>query len=264
MNASEQETRDYILESAGKAEELRKKYQNVVFVLGCELSIFEKGFIKGQTTDARPRLMFNPFSILLNMAGVKRKYNKRLNRFLHGIMPSVRESFKGEITYASGSWEIIDWEIFDIVGIDHYRAKYNKSFYRDELRKYFSFNKPVAVLEFGCCTYKGAEDKGGAGWLIVDWKKNPPEIKGNYTRDELVQSDCLRELLDIFVEENVLGAFAFTFVQPSLIHNEDPRYDLDMASYGIMTPVKGASGSKVDYVKKKAFPMLADYYKEKC
>jgi hypothetical protein len=39
-------------------------------------------------------------------------------------------------------------------------------------------------MEFGCCTYKGAEDKGAedkgaTGWAIVDWEKAKPEIKLN-------------------------------------------------------------------------------------
>ena len=150
-----------------------------------------------------------------------------------------------------------------MVGIDHYRSSFNKSSYRDELKAYFRFHKPVVVLEFGCCCYKGADEKGGAGWMIVDWRKERPELQGDYIRDESVQSDYLKELLDIFTEENVAGSFVFTFVQPSYVHDENPKYDLDMASYGIVTmrgPGDHNSYKDLPWVPKKAFHMLSDYY----
>jgi hypothetical protein len=46
-------------------------------------------------------------------------------------------------TYASGSWENVDWGIFDIVGIDYYREKFTKKTYREKLRTYFKHGKPV-------------------------------------------------------------------------------------------------------------------------
>jgi hypothetical protein len=88
--------------------------------------------------------------------------------------------------------------LFDIIGIDHYRSAFNKSTYLKELKKYLTIGKPVSIMEFGCCTYKGAEDKGATGWAIVDWEKAKPEIKAEYTRNEEVQSKYLLELLNIF------------------------------------------------------------------
>ncbi|MGE5402829.1 MAG: abortive infection protein [Ignavibacteriales bacterium] len=262
INAGEQDTKEYILKGAKEAEALRVKYGRVVFVLGCELSIFSRGFIKGDLTLDRLRRLFNPLSILLNQIKFKRKYNQRISSFMEAVVPGVREYFKGEITYASGTWESIDWNLFDLVGIDHYRSSYNKTAYRDELKRYSVYNKPVAVLEFGCCCYKGAEDKGGAGWMIIDRSKGRPALNGDYTRDETVQAEYLHELLDIFVEENIGGAFVFTFVQPSYIRREDPKYDLDMASYGIVAP---SAEDKLSYkgmswVPKRAFFMLAEYF----
>ncbi len=113
-------------------------------------------------------------------------------------------------------------------------ASYNKSSYVNELRKYKGFGKPLVVLEFGCCTYKGAEDKGAMGWAIVDWKKDPPELKEKYIRDEEIQSKNILELLDIFENEKILGAFVFTFITYNYTYNDNPKYDLDMASYGIV------------------------------
>ena len=263
LNASRQDTADYILRGAEEAEKLRERYKNVVYVIGGELSLFSQGFIGGNTTAVRLRRMFNPLSLLLNILKIRRRYNKKLNDFFAEIMSGVRQRFRGEITYASGTWEDVNWSLFDIVGIDHYRASYNKSLYRDQLRGYFKYNKPVIVLEFGCCCYKGAEDKGGAGWTIVDWDKEKPELKGDFIRDESIQSEYIRDLLDIFTEENISGSFVFTFVQPSYVYDENPKFDLDMACYGIVKMVETKSDISYEgmpWVPKKAFYRVSEYY----
>ena len=119
------------------------------------------------------------------------------------------------------------------------------------------------ITEFGCCTYRGAEDKGGYGWAIVDWNIDPPQLKGTHIRDEEVQAKYLTELLDIFVEEKAGGAFAFTFVMPKYPHNVDPGFDLDMASYGLVKSYvdrKGSTYPDMPWEPKKSFSALADYY----
>jgi len=263
INASRKETEDYILQGARAAEKLRVKYEKVIYVAGCELSLFSQGFIRGNTTDTRLRRTFGPLSILMNAAGIPRRYNKNLNAFFKKMLPEIRKLFGGEVTYASGTWENVEWGLFDIVGIDHYRSSYNRSVYRDQLKRYFRYGKPVAVLEFGCCCYRGAEDKGPTGWMIVHWDRDRPELKGNFVRDESVQADYLWELLDIFSDEPVLGAFVFTFVQPSYVSDENPKYDLDMAGYGIVKVLPkggGPSFRNMSWVPKKAFSFLAGYY----
>jgi hypothetical protein len=92
----------------------------------------------------------------------------------------------------------------------------------------------VVITEFGCCTYRGAEDAGGQGWAIVDVTQMPPRLNGDYQRDEAVQARELTELLAIFDEAGVDGAFVHTFVSPISPYSEDPRYDLDMASYSLV------------------------------
>ena len=121
----------------------------------------------------------------------------------------------------------------------------------------------LVILEFGCCTYEGAEDKGGYGWAIVDRKKTPNQIKGKYVRNENVQVNYLTELLDIFTEEKVDGAFWFTFVMPSYPFSENPLYDLDMASYGIVKSYNDHNGktyNDMPWEPKKSFEALAKYY----
>lgn len=99
--------------------------------------------------------------------------------------------------------------------------------------------------------------------MIVDWEKEKPELKGNFTRDESVQSEYLKDLLDIFTEVNISGSFVFTFAQPSYVYNENPKYDLDMACYGIVKMLETksiASYEGMSWVPKKAFYMVSDYY----
>src|SRR5437016_2817344 len=57
-----------------------------------------------------------------------------------------------------------------------------------------------------------------AGRLSIG-TRSPPQLKGTYTRDEEVQAKHLTELLDVFVEADADGAFAFTFVMPKYTHN---------------------------------------------
>jgi hypothetical protein len=131
----------------------------------------------------------------------------------------VRKRFKGPVTYVSGMWEGVDWTPFDIVGVDCYRCyrgSHNERTFRDGLQRYLAHGKPVVATEFGCCTYKGAEDKGGHGFAIVDWHAQPPRLKGSFIRDAAGQAAFLLEMLRTFEQVGFGGAFAFTFVMPSI------------------------------------------------
>jgi hypothetical protein len=260
---SQENTFNYLTEGAVIAEKLRAEFENVVFVTGCELSLFTMGFVKGQTGAERINNLFSPISLLKNGLGIKRTYNKNLNNFLTRLMKNIRNEFYGQVTYASGTWENVDWNLFDMIGIDHYRSAFNKSTYLKELKKYQAMGKAVCIMEFGCCTYKGAEDRGVIGWNIVDWKKNIPELKGNYIRDEEVQARYLLELLKIFEDEKVFAAFAFTFVFYNYAYHKEPKFDLDMASYGIVKALPNSEHGTyqgLPWMPKRAFFELGRYY----
>jgi hypothetical protein len=262
IDANEQETLIYFAECAKAAEQLRMKSPQLIFVAGCELTFFMKGLVLGETAFDRINTFMKPW-LLLKSTILKGSYHKRLNAFLAKAAAAVREHFHGRLTYASGTWEHVDWNVFDIVGIDYYREALNKNSYREKLRAYFKHGKPVVVLEFGCCTYKGAENKGGYGWAIVDRSKTPKQLKGDYIRDESVQADYIIELLDIFQTEKVYGAFVFTFVMPSYPFNENALYDLDMASYSVVktyTDRNGTTYHDMPWELKKSFEALAGYY----
>jgi hypothetical protein len=258
-------TLEYIIKAAEAAEKLRAKYQQVIFVTGCELSVFTSGFIKGDTGEERIANMFSPFSLLKNMIGISRRYNQRLNYFLATATAIIRNQFHGQITYASGTWEKVDWKLFDIIGIDYYRSSFNYKTYIKELQRYKTLGKPVSIMEFGCCAYKGAADKGAMGWAIVDWKSSRPKLKGDYIRDEDEQSGYLLELLGIFESEDVSACFVFTFATYNYVYDEDPAFDLDMASYGIVkvTGNREAGYKNLPWFPKKAFFDVGGYYAAK-
>ncbi len=265
IDATPEEALQYLTDCARAAEPLREKYQNLIFVVGCEYSLFLKGFIKGETIYDRLKRMFSPVGIVANLLGLRQPVYNKLNRFLEKAARRVRENFGGQLTYASGTWEKINWKLFDVVGIDHYRASYNKSIYLKQLTAYYRFNKPVALLEFGCCTYRGAEEKGGAGWAITEVKDGRQIIKGDFVRDETVQANYIEELLKLFEKEPVHAAFVFTFINPVYKFNPDPRFDLDMASYGLVKPVDAPVDqcyNGLSWIPKEAFHRLAAWYEK--
>ncbi|MEO7049040.1 MAG: hypothetical protein ABI091_27295 [Ferruginibacter sp.] len=264
IDATSEEALKYLVDCAKAAESLRKKYGNVIFVTGCEYSLFLNGFIKGENVYERLAKMFSPLSIVLSVLGLKNKFHTRLNNFLAEATSNIRMHFKGELTYSSGTWEKIDWRLFDMVGIDHYRASYNKKTYLKELHGYFKYGKPVAVLEFGCCSYKGAAEKGGSGFMIAGVKDQVPYIKGNHVRDESVQAGYIIEVLDLLQTEKIYGAFVYTFVNPGHKPNPDPHYDLDMASYAIVKPLDPTDENSykgLPWIPKESFYGLGKYYK---
>lgn len=259
---TEAEALKVLAECAQAAEELRRQTPQIVFVAGVELSAFMRGFLEGETAMQRLGTLINPLRLIKSTI-LKGSFQKKLNGFLSKSTTLIRERFHGKIAYASGPWEAVDWSPFDFVGVDYYRDAMNKKVYEKNLRAYFKHGKPVVITEFGCCAYQGAADRGGYGWVIVDWSKTPPQLKRKFFRDEAGQAGYLLELLEIFEAENVEGAFVFTFVSPSYPYDQNPLYDLDMASYSLVKTYKDQRGLRyqdMPWEPKEAFIKLGDYY----
>jgi hypothetical protein len=261
-DADERATFDHVMEAARVAEEIRTLGTEVVLVLGCELSVFMSGIIPGNSGLERLATLADPSrwttDLFANGSPVE-----RLNTFLARTATEARRHFAGPLTYAAGLWEDIDWDIFDIVGIDAYRDASNASHLREIVRNYKVYGKPVVVTEFGCCTYVGAEDRGSMGWMVVDRDSTPWRLSEPLIRDEGVQARYLTEMLALFEEEGVEGAFVFTFVSPSYPSNADPRYDLDTASYSLVRtwPAgRNTTRSPLPWEPKEAFHAVARCY----
>jgi hypothetical protein len=240
---------------AGEAERLRRQHANVVLNVGVEMTLLNAGFVPGA-------------SILERIAGFEslpasdwQQAFVRLNQALAQALDVARARFAGPITYAAGPWEwdAIDWGGFDVIGLDHYMDEANRGDYVQPLRQFRSAGKPVVVLEFGCCTYRGADDDGGMGWTIID--PDTGRLDGVYVRSEETQAAYINHLLDIFQAEQVSGAFVYQFVEPGLLHVSDPRHDLDMASYSVVKVVAGDQQTGAyDWQPKLSFRELARRY----
>jgi hypothetical protein len=204
-----------------------------VFVTGCELSAFGNGFIPGATYLDRLQSMATADMAWWTSLGPA---IERLNSFLIEAAQTVRKHFSGRMTYASGPWEQVDWQPFDIVGVDAYRAAYNAETFRSELRQHFTPGKPVAVTEVGTCAYQGAGERGGMAWHVPD----------GAIPDEDEQVRYLDELLTIFEEEGVDTALWFTFAA----YNRR-----DLGSYGVVQML-----DETRWQPRKAFHALAARY----
>jgi hypothetical protein len=82
-------------------------------------------------------------------------------------------------------------------------------------------------------------------------------------RDEEAQSRYVLDLLQIFEEEGIDGAFVFTFVSPSYPYSDDPMFDLDMASYSIVKTYPDRQGTAypgLPWDPKRSFASLAEHY----
>jgi hypothetical protein len=256
---------DFLADCAERAERLRKQGAEVVFVTGAELSLFTVGFLPGDTLDDRLSLLATPQRLREELP----KVPARINSFLRNAAAVVRERFGGKISYASIPFEGVNWTPFDFIAVDNYRSLAIAEQYRSGMHALVTqgkaLGKPVAITEFGCATYRGAADKGASAAMIVVYENNMPiGLDGEYTRDEAEQATYLRELLDIFTAEGIDTVFANTFVSYHLPHRSDPRQDLDMASYGIVTVLENQLGHAypaMAWEPKLAFTTLADYYR---
>lgn len=204
-------------------------------------------------------------------------HNKPLTVFLASANAAVRKVYHGRVAYASLIWEAVDWSLFDVVGVDHYRDARVKDRYSEMLKPCFFHGKPVVITEFGMRSYKGDESSGGAlGFGIADSKtlfihQLPvverfvrPRLRGDCVRDEAMQAREVVETLGILDAAGVDGAFIMTFVEPLNIYDKDPRFDLDMNSFALVKTYAGgkhgATYPGMTWEPKESFRAVADFY----
>jgi hypothetical protein len=251
---------------AEHAERLRRQGAEVVLLTGSELSITNRGIVPGETFEDRVALLTpsNP-----RLGRLLAAVPARVNDLLAKAVPVVRERFGGRISYASLPFERVDWTPFDVVSTDAgYRSIETADRYADDVSALVAQGRPVAITEFGCCTYKGAADRGPRGAEIVEWDAatvTPVRLDGDYTRDEGEQATYLREVLDVLTAAGVDSAFVYTFARYDLPHRGDPRLDLDMASAGVVKVLEGRRGRTypdMAWEPKAAFAALAGRYRD--
>ncbi|MFE6050930.1 hypothetical protein ACFQ6N_09255 [Kitasatospora sp. NPDC056446] len=254
-----------LTDCAERAERLRLRGAEVVFVAGAELSLMNPGFLPGDTTDERVALLARPELVREHLGAV----SGRVNAFLGEAVAAVRERFGGRVTYAAVPLERVDWTPFDLVSLDLYRSAGTADRFADGVRDLAARGdgKPVAVTEFGSATYRGAGDRGALGLDVVEYAADGPvRLNGDHPRDEPGQAAYLRELLEAFDTGGIDATFVFTLALYDHVHRPDgdPRDDLDRASYGIVRTYEDRLGTTypgVPWDPKPAFHTVADYYR---
>jgi hypothetical protein len=253
----------YLADAARAAEAVRRRWPGrVVLSVGSELTLFMRGILPGDTVLDR---VGSPLRVAQTMLRLKvlRTHNKPLNRFLAQAASAARDTFHGPLTYASVPIEAVEWTPFDIVSVDYYRGKKNRATYGEGLKRYLACGKPVVVTEVGCCTYQGAEDKGGRGFLIVD-RRHPDQVKAGYVRDEALQAREVSDMLSVIQGAGADGAFVYGFASPTLLHQPDPLHDFDMASYSLVKTLPGPAAATaypgMPWEPKQSFRAVADFY----
>lgn len=238
MNADIDDVVPYMAEAASAAEKLRRKGVDVTFVAGCEFTLFNKGIFNGNSVNERLASMME----IGNMEKSRQeeeadKLTRRLNNALGNIVTEVRKNFNGPVTYSSGTWEPVDWTIFDIVGVDLYRDTQTDEEYVNMAKKYMEHNKPVWVMEVGCCTYVGAARLGGGGFTVcqgVDDQGNGIYVGGAAPiRSEKEQADYDEQQIRLLSKSGIEGMFIFEFSFPIAPYREN-GHDADLTAYPIV------------------------------
>ncbi len=257
FDATKKDMLTYLGEVATIAESLQQRHGKLVLNVGCELSMFTQGFIKGSNFQERlATLHASPVRLFPEI-------NKALGEHLAQATEIARKHFKGRITYSPIPWEDVDWKLFDIVSANYYRDAENRATYVEGLRQRQRYGKPVVITECGCCTFEGAEQRGGMGFDIIDFEQDPPRIREGYVRSEKAQANEIADLLRIYEEEKIDGAFIYQFLSEGEVHSPDPRYDLDMASHAIVKShgIDLARG-KISWEPNLAFHEIAKIYRQ--
>ena len=217
-------------------------------------------------TERLQRLKGDP--VLLN--------NGKLDEYLAVLMPRLRAVFDGPLTYASLTFEQVDWGPFDYVGVDHYREALDQG----PLRR----DAPTLPINGQACDrhrvrdahLPGAESSGTLGFGVTDttrlWLHTRPVIgrfvrprlKGVFQRDEAMQARELADTLDELERSGVAGALLSTFVTPGAYTDDDPRYDLDMDSMSLVKSLPdgrhGIVYPDMPWEPKEAFAAVAHHF----
>jgi hypothetical protein len=234
------------------AEQLRSRHPGrVTLVVGCEFSVHLGAGLPGMAEAIR-----------LMMIRYRRFFRRRINRMVNKLLGRAavvaRANFHGPITYASASWEEVDWSAFDYAGINLYRTRNNGPVFEERLRDHVrNSGKPLVITEFGCGAHIGGAQRGPGSFKIISWFGIHPRIRKGNVRSERVQAAYVGELINLWNRRGVHGCFVYTFALRDYPHFADPQRDLDMASFGV---VKVDPEDPTQWEPKEAFHDIARLY----
>jgi len=259
------ELSSFLIDAADKAERIRRSGAEVVFIAGSEISLFNIGFLRQETLAERLALITNPVKFKEQLPQVQQK----MKIFLADVVQQIRQKFKGKISYASLPFEGVDWSLFDFIATDAgHRSAAIAPYFQKGIQSMVSMGKPVAIMEFGCCTYQGAANSGARADWIIEWDNSglASHLNNTYMRDEDEQARYLLELFTIFETEKVDAVFVNTFARYDLPHRADPVKDLDIASAGLVKVYENKQGKiypDMPWEPKKAFYAISKFYSER-
>lgn len=236
MESDSATTVDYMRRASQVAEQLRKEGTDMIFVTGCEYTLFNCGVFPGDTFEERMAWLYE-IGAKPNTIEIIQEKSKILNQILHSMSSQVRLNFHGKIVYSSGAWESVDWDNFDYIGVDYYHNNESDEQYVEGFSRYTSMGKPVIVMEMGCCAYQGAAERGGSGFAI--FKGVDSEGKGIYeggkapVRDESVQADYISKNIELLEKAGASGVLVYVFSYPIYPYSES-GIDYDMVSYALV------------------------------
>jgi hypothetical protein len=236
-----------LADCAMRAERLRRSGAEVVMLTGSEICLFALGFLPGDTLTERLSVIYDPVRLRPLVADIR----ARMQYFLRRAVTVVRERFGGPVSYASLPLEGVDWAPFDIIATDAaYRTAATAPRFREHIRAFVeqgrAQGKPVAIMEVGCGTFRGAGDLGRDAHTLIVWRDDgrPDRLNGEFERDEYEQATYLREVLEVFDTEGVDAVFVYTFARYDLPHRDDPLFDLDRVSAGVVKVLDGQVGAR--------------------
>jgi len=266
----------YLTRAAGMLEVLRQRWPDkVVLSVGWEISLFSRGIVPGRSLTKRTS---HPSLVTLVKSG---ELGSKVNAYLAEVVAAVRKVYRGKITYASLTWEGVDWAPFDLVGVDHYRSTKIEDRYVEMLRPAFDTKKPVVITEFGYEAMakgpmsEGFLDSAGLKPSVIDVRSQllhqlplvgrfvRPHLREVHARDEAYQARKLVEQLEVLEAAGVEGGFVATFLSQITPYDPDPRFDLDMASSSLVRYLEhghGATYPDMTWEPKESFRAVAKFY----
>jgi hypothetical protein len=115
-NATPQRTLSYITAAAAAAEPLYRRWPDrLTFCIGNELTLFMRGLVPGHGLAQRSRLP--------RLREVVLSGQDTLRAFLAEAAASVRRVYGGPVSYSALPFERVDWDHFDVVGVNYYRQQ---------------------------------------------------------------------------------------------------------------------------------------------
>ncbi|ADB49531.1 hypothetical protein [Conexibacter woesei] len=252
----QREILDHLAETGRHAEQLRRDGADVELSVGAEFMLFVPGIVPGG--DALERV-----DSLLTGRFDHARMQRRLDRFVAEAAAVGRSVFGGALTYGAAHDDRVDWSLFDVVSVNYYADFARRAAHVRALARHRRWGKPVAISEFGTCTYAGAPRRGGMGWNVVDYSTNPERIAARLVRSERSQAEYIARMLDLFESIGLHAATVYNFVTPDAPHRRDPRYDLDLASYAIVKPIwrtRERPTAGWHWERKEAFRAVARHY----